>query len=32
MNRGVITISEKRNGIHADRYCMDDHAGDCRHV
>lgn len=22
----------ERNGIHADRYCMDDHAGDCRHV
>jgi len=22
----------ERNGIHADRYCMDDHVGDCRHV
>lgn len=22
----------ERNCIHADRYCMDDHAGDCRHV
>ena len=22
----------ERNSIHADRYCMDDHAGDCRHV
>lgn len=22
----------ERNGIHADRYCMDNHAGNCRHV
>ena len=32
MNRGIINFQRERYGNYADRSCMYEHAGDCRHA